>query len=82
MTHTLFRLLNLLDRHRLHYRIDRDRPDAVRLTVTVAGERLEVDVFEDGHTEYSRFTGYENVEEDSDLIEEILDRLGREADLP
>jgi hypothetical protein len=78
MTHPLYRLLKLLDHNRLPYRIDRNRPDTLTITVTVVGERLEVDVFEDGHMEYSRFTGSEGVEEDSDSIEQILERHGRE----
>jgi hypothetical protein len=82
MSHPLFDLLNLLDGARLHYRLDRYRPDTVMVIVTVVGERLEIDVFEDGHMEYSRFAGNEHVEKDSDKIMEILQRHGRERDMP
>jgi hypothetical protein len=78
MTHSLYRLLTLLDCHRLPYRVDRNRPDTLTVMVTVVGERLEVDVFEDGHMEYSRFAGNEGVAENSDSIEQILERHGRE----
>jgi hypothetical protein len=57
MSHPLFDLLNLLDSARLHYRVDRYRPDTVVVIVTVVVERLEIDVFEDGQMEYCWFTG-------------------------
>lgn len=42
------------------------------ITVTVVGERIEIDVFEDGHIEYSRFRGNEDVEIDVPLLEALL----------
>ena len=80
MSHPLFDLLSLLDHARLHYRLDRYRPDTVIVVVTAVAHRLEVNVFEDGHMEYSRFSGNEAVEEDSDQIMTILERLGRDKD--
>ena len=72
MTHPLFTLLLALDAAPLHYTLARDRPDTVRVNVTLVGERVEVDVFEDGHMEVSRFVGSEDVVGDATLIEKII----------
>lgn len=80
MTHQLYRTLRLLDEQRLWYRIDRHRDESVMITVTIVGERLEIDVFEDGHTEFSRFRGDESVEANPDELEHLLLRHGREQD--
>jgi hypothetical protein len=37
------------------------------------GKRVELDVFEDGHIEYSVFSGSESVESDLAALEDILD---------
>jgi hypothetical protein len=81
MSHPLYHLVNLLDEHRLWYRLDRHRPDTVMITVTVVGERLEIDVFEDGHVEFSRFKGEESVESDAHDLDDLIRRHGREADV-
>jgi hypothetical protein len=47
MEHSLYKLLRDLDSASIHYTIARDRPDTVRVNVTVVGERVEVDGFED-----------------------------------
>ena len=48
------------------------------ITVTVVGERLEIDVFEDGHVEFSRFMGNEGVESDETLLNGLIRTHGRE----
>ena len=48
------------------------------LTVTLVRERLEIDVFEDGHFEYSRFIGDESVEDDNDQLLALLRQDGKE----
>ncbi len=62
MSSTLFATMRLLDELGLHFFIERTRPDTIRLSVTLVGERLEIDIFEDGHLEFSRFRGDESVE--------------------
>ena len=47
MSSALFDTIRLLERARLHFFIERTRPDLIRLNVTMVGERLEIDVFED-----------------------------------
>jgi hypothetical protein len=72
MSSTLFNTLRALEQARLHFYIERTRPDTVRLNVTLVGERIEIDVFEDGHLEISRFRGDESVEGGEELLMEIL----------
>ena len=72
MTHPLFGLLADLDGASIHYTLARSRPDIVRVNVTFVGERVEVDVFEDGHMEVSRFRGSEAVVGDATLIETLI----------
>jgi hypothetical protein len=72
MEHSLYKLLRDLDSASIHYTIARDRPDTVRVNVTVVGERIEVDVFEDGHMEVSRFRGSEAVVGDVTLIQTLI----------
>lgn len=78
MSHTLYRVLRTLDVQKLYYRVDRHRPDSVMITVTVVGERLEIDVFEDGHVEFSRFRGNEAVEGGENELMGLLHELGAE----
>jgi hypothetical protein len=72
MVHPLFDLLFALDTAHIRYTLSRDRSDTVRVNVTVVGERVEVDVFEDGHMEVSRFVGSEAVEGDALLIKRLI----------
>ncbi len=39
------------------YRLSVDRPEAVRITLDVPGERWEFDFFSDGHIELERYVG-------------------------
>jgi hypothetical protein len=72
MTSTVFMTMRMLEDARLHFFIERTRPDAIRFSVTTLGERIEIDVFEDKHLEISRFVGDESVEGDMDLLINIL----------
>ncbi len=72
MSSTFFNTLRALEQARLHFYMERTRPDTVRLNVTLVGERIEIDVFEDGHLEISRFRGDESVEGGEELLMQIL----------
>lgn len=78
MTHELYRVIRLLEREGVHYRLDRHRDDTILITATLVGERIEIDVFEDGHVEYSRFRGSEDVDHDMPGLEALLREQGRE----
>ena len=43
------------------------------VTLTVVGERIEIDVFEDGHMDVSRFKGNEDIIGGEELVEQIID---------
>lgn len=65
----IYKLLDALDSRGLHYSISRNRNDTVMISVVLVGKRIEIDVFEDNHIEYSVFFGDESVASDfSDLI--------------
>jgi hypothetical protein len=67
-------MIGLLEEAKIHFRLDRHRDDSIMITATVVGERVEIDVFEDGHVEYSRFRGDEAVEEDIPTLEALIRR--------
>ena len=62
MSHKLFNVIAQLENRRIHFVISRHRKDSIMLTCTLVGRRIEIDVFEDGHIEYSYFKGDEGVE--------------------
>lgn len=70
--HPLYDLLRRLDVGRHHYTLSRHRPDSVLVTVTFVGERAEIDVFEDGHMEVSRFLGTEDIVGDAEVVWQLL----------
>lgn len=60
-THTLYSLLGRLERAKIHFTLRRYRGDTVLVTLTIVGARIEIDVFEDGHMEVSKFIGHEEI---------------------
>lgn len=72
MSHSLYGLLDKLDAARIHYSLSRNRAGSVLVSVTVVGQRIEIDVFDDGHLEVSRFVGHEDVEGGAELIDSII----------
>ncbi len=73
MSHPLYDLLGSLDAAHLHFEVARYRSDTVTVTITVVGERIEVDVFDDGHMEVSRFSGSEDVVGGAELVTDIIE---------
>jgi hypothetical protein len=78
MSHELYRLIRKLEQNGAWFRLDRHRDDSVMITVTLVGERIEIDVFEDGHIEYSRFRGNEDVESDVRVLLALLEKHAAE----
>lgn len=72
LMHPLFSLLRELDAANIHFQIGRYRDETVLVTLTVVGERIEVDVFEDGHMEVSRFPGSESIVGDEKTVQAII----------
>jgi hypothetical protein len=74
MSHPLYTLLRKLEDAHIHFTLARNRDDTVLVTVTLVGERVEVDVFEDGHMEISRFPGSEDVIGGEELLDDIIEK--------
>ena len=72
MASAVFKTMRMLEEARLHFFIERTRADSIRLSVTMVGERIEIDIFEDNHLEISRFFGDEKVEGGMDLLVSML----------
>lgn len=76
MASELFSLLDLLDREKVHYKIERTRPGSIQVNAVFVGARVEIKVFEDGHLEMSQFLGNEDVESGSvDMIAALITAL-------
>jgi hypothetical protein len=72
MSHAIYRIIHLLETNRVHFELSRHRPESLMITLTLVGERIEIDVFEDGHVQYSRFRGDESAEDDMPMLEALL----------
>jgi hypothetical protein len=68
----LLDFLNRLDRSNIHYRIDHDRPDSVRVDVSLPGELWEVEFMADGLVDIERFRSVAGVETDPAILEELF----------
>ncbi len=75
MSSAVFDTIKALEKARLHFYIERTRPDTVRLNVALVGERIEIDIFEDDHLEISRFRGDESVEGSEEVLTQILSAI-------
>lgn len=72
MSSAVFETIKALEAAHLHFFIERHRPDTIMLSVTIVGERIEIDIFEDDHLEISRFRGDELIEGGAELLALIL----------
>jgi hypothetical protein len=72
MSCAVFETMRLLEAAGLHFFIERTMPNSIRLSVTMVGERIEIDIFEDHHLEIARFRGNESVEGGMDLLLNLL----------
>jgi hypothetical protein len=43
------------------------------VSLTLVGERVEIDVFDDGRMEVSRFPGHEDIVGGADLVDRLID---------
>jgi hypothetical protein len=53
----VLRVCSGLNERRASYRLSVDRPEAIRVTLDVPGERWEIDFFPDAHVELERYVG-------------------------
>jgi len=68
MSSAILNTIKAIEDANLDFYIERTRPDTVRLSVTLVGERIEIDIFEDDHLEISRFRDDESVEGGKELL--------------
>ena len=72
MPHPLYLLLRRLEAAKIHFTLARHREDSILVTLTLVGERVEIDVFEDGHMEVSRFAGSEDIAGGAELVDQLI----------
>jgi hypothetical protein len=70
---SIFAFCKRLDERKQYYTLSRTRDDAIVVTITIVGGRIEVDFFEDGHLEYSIFKGDESVLDDIDELMSFIE---------
>lgn len=63
----LLQFLNILQEDSVEYKIDHQTPDAILVTASFPGKRLEVEFFE-AELQYSVFVGNEAVESDEQAL--------------
>jgi hypothetical protein len=73
VSHALYDLLRRLEAAGVYFTLGRHRADSVLVSLTLVGERVDVDVFEDGHMEVSRFVGTEDVIGGVELVDRLID---------
>ena len=73
----LIPFLNFLDEKGVWYALHHNRFDSIMVTMTLYGERIEIDFFAD-RIEYSRFTGDESVENDQKVLFDLIEDFVRE----
>jgi hypothetical protein len=68
----VLRFCNELNERRASYRLSIDRPEAIRVTLDVPGERWEIDFFPDGEIELDRYVSQGVVQAGSSDLEAAL----------
>jgi hypothetical protein len=72
---TLVGFLGQLDRAHIHYTLANHREDAVMVSLSVPGERVEVEFLADGSVEVERFISDGEIC-GQDALQDILNRFG------
>jgi hypothetical protein len=73
----LLPFLNFLKERRVWFHLEQVSHDALMVTITLVGERIEVEFFDD-HVGFSRFKGDEGVERDTELLVRLIEDYVRE----
>ena len=63
--------LNFLKENKVWFHLEQVSHEALMVTITLVGERIEVEFFDD-HIEFSRFAGDESVERDVGLLFSLI----------
>jgi hypothetical protein len=75
MASKLMTLISFLNRNRIHFRLDQQSDDAVMVSFSLVGMRIEVEVFDD-RLEFSTFEGDESVETSEDKLYLLIKERG------
>ena len=78
MTNRIFHLARLLEDAKIYFTVSRHRRESFMITATLIGKRIEIDVFEDDHIEFSVFEGDEEVISDEAELFDLIGRTGQE----
>jgi hypothetical protein len=74
VNHPVYELLKRLDKQKIHYTLSRHREDTIMINISLVGERIEAEVFDDGHMEVVRFLGTEDILGGQELIYSIIEK--------
>lgn len=76
MSDLIFRTLEVLEKSKVHYRIARTRSDTIQIDAHFVGARVEIEIFEDGHIEMSKFLGNEDVESGGiEMVKRVIEEF-------
>ena len=75
----LLNFLDELERARIYYRLERNRPEAIMVRVDIPGERWEVEFFADGSIEVEVFRATDAGILSGDEARAALERLIKEG---
>jgi hypothetical protein len=70
--HPLYEILEELDSAKIYYQLERTRDNSVMICVTIVGARLEIEVFNDGTIETSKFKGDESLINGREFVNKII----------
>jgi hypothetical protein len=73
--HPLYSLLSDLDAAGIHYQMFRGGPKQVMISALTPGLKLEIDVFEDGRIEFSKFEGDETPIDDLRELRRLINAI-------
>jgi hypothetical protein len=80
MLEDVLQFCNALNMRHAPYKLSVDRPEAIRVTLDVPGERWEIDFFPDGDIELERYIGQGVVRAGSADLEAALGYFDAEAE--
>ena len=75
MASKLMKLISFLNSNRIQFRLDQQSDDAVMVSFSFVGMRIEVEVFDD-RLEFSTFEGDESVETSEDKLYLLIKERG------
>lgn len=75
---TLLQFLNRLEQEKIHYTLSHHRENAIMITVSVPGQRWEIEFIEDGSVEVEQFISDGEIY-DGNRLDDLLVRFSESA---